>query len=81
MTKNSNHTAPRQRLADSLDKVFAKPLNPKHLLDVAECKLFGIGSESYVVGSRTETTAGNLLVNQNNFSYLSTAAAIFVVSL
>ena len=43
--------APRQRLADSLDKVFAKPLNPKHNLDAVESKLFGIGSESYVVGS------------------------------
>jgi L-rhamnose isomerase len=43
--------APRQRLADSLDKVFAKPLSPKHHLDAVECKLFGIGSESYVVGS------------------------------
>jgi len=79
MTKNSNHIAPRQRLADSLDKVFAKPLNPKNHLDAVECKLFGIGSESYVVGSRTETTAGILLVNQNNFSCLSIAAAIFVV--
>ncbi|RYD22480.1 MAG: L-rhamnose isomerase [Verrucomicrobiaceae bacterium] len=43
--------APRQRLADSLDRVFAKKLNPKHHLDAVECKLFGIGSESYVVGS------------------------------
>ncbi len=43
--------APRQRLSDSLDKVFAKKLNPKYHLDAVECKLFGIGSESYVVGS------------------------------
>ncbi len=43
--------SPRQRLAASLDKVFAKPLSPKHHLDAVECKLFGIGSESYVVGS------------------------------
>ena len=43
--------SPRQRLADSLDKVFEKKLNPKHHLDAVECKLFGIGSESYVVGS------------------------------
>ncbi|MEQ8673690.1 MAG: L-rhamnose isomerase [Aggregatilineales bacterium] len=41
--------APRQRLHESLDKVFAKPL--QHNLDAVECKLFGIGSESYVVGS------------------------------
>jgi L-rhamnose isomerase len=43
--------APRQRLAESLDQIFAKPLSPKHHLDAVECKLFGIGSESYVVGS------------------------------
>jgi L-rhamnose isomerase len=42
---------PRQRLSDSLDQVFAKKINPKHHLDSVECKLFGIGSESYVVGS------------------------------
>jgi L-rhamnose isomerase len=43
--------APRQRLQDALDQVFAKPLDPAHNLDAVECKLFGIGSESYVVGS------------------------------
>jgi L-rhamnose isomerase len=43
--------APRERLAESLDAIFAKPINPKHNLDAVEPKLFGIGSESYVVGS------------------------------
>ncbi len=43
--------SPRQRLEDSLDRIFAKRLSPKHHLDAVECKLFGIGSESYVVGS------------------------------
>jgi L-rhamnose isomerase len=43
--------APRERLAESLDAIFAKPTNPKHNLDAVEPKLFGIGSESYVVGS------------------------------
>ena len=42
---------PRQRLQDALDQVFAGPLDPAHNLDAVECKLFGIGSESYVVGS------------------------------
>jgi L-rhamnose isomerase len=55
--------APRQRLADSLDKVFAKPINPKHHLDAVECKLFGIGSESYVVGSH-EFYMGYAIKNQ-----------------
>ena len=42
---------PRQRLTESLDAVFAEPLDPHHNLDAVECKLFGLGSESYVVGS------------------------------
>ncbi len=43
--------APRQRLAQSLDEIFAAPLNAAHNLDAVEGKLFGLGSESYVVGS------------------------------
>ena len=43
--------APRELLADSLDQVFAIELDPLHNLDAVEAKLFGIGSESYVVGS------------------------------
>ena len=46
-----DRAAPRQRLLDALDKVFEKPLDPAHNLDAVECKLFGLGSESYVVGS------------------------------
>lgn len=42
---------PRERLAESLDQVFARPLDPRHNKDAVEGKLFGIGSESYVVGS------------------------------
>jgi L-rhamnose isomerase len=42
---------PRERLAQSLDVIFAEKLDPKQNLDAVECKLFGIGSESYVVGS------------------------------
>jgi L-rhamnose isomerase len=42
--------APRERLRDALDAVFAEDLGP-HNLDAVESKLFGIGSESYVVGS------------------------------
>jgi L-rhamnose isomerase len=43
--------APRRRLAAALDEVFAERLDPAHNLDAVESKLFGIGSESYVVGS------------------------------
>jgi L-rhamnose isomerase len=42
---------PRERLAASLDAVFAEELDPRLNLDAVESKLFGIGSESYVVGS------------------------------
>jgi len=42
---------PRQRLAESLDTLFAEPLDPRHNLDSVEGKLFGLGSESFVVGS------------------------------
>ncbi|HUR44885.1 MAG TPA: L-rhamnose isomerase, partial [Candidatus Saccharimonadales bacterium] len=47
----ADRSTPRVRLAESLDKIFAPRLNPKHNLDAVEAKLFGIGSESYVVGS------------------------------
>jgi len=55
--------SPRQRLTDSLNTVFAKKLSPKHHLDAVESKLFGIGSESYVVGSH-EFYMGYAIKNQ-----------------
>jgi L-rhamnose isomerase len=43
--------APRKRLIESLDAIFAEQLPGKDEIDAVECKLFGIGSESYVAGS------------------------------
>lgn len=43
--------APRQRLMASLDAVIGEKLNPAHHIDAVESKLFGIGAESYTVGS------------------------------
>jgi L-rhamnose isomerase len=43
--------APRERLQRSLDEMFAVPVDPAWNLDAIESKLFGIGSETYVVGS------------------------------
>lgn len=43
--------APRRLLRDSLDAIFEEEIDPTHNLDAVESKLFGIGSESYVVGS------------------------------
>ncbi|MEQ8847595.1 L-rhamnose isomerase [Botrimarina sp.] len=47
----ADRKGPRERLADSLDAVFAEPLDARHNLDAVESKLFGIGAESYTVGS------------------------------
>ena len=45
----ADRTTPRRLLLESLDTVLAEKLS--HNLDAVEPKLFGIGSESYVVGS------------------------------
>ncbi|MBN2211678.1 MAG: L-rhamnose isomerase [Sedimentisphaerales bacterium] len=43
--------APRQRLVESLDSIFTETLNQNYIRDAVEAKLFGIGAESYTVGS------------------------------
>ncbi len=45
----ADRVSPRKRLADSLDEIFETKL--RGTVDAVEPKLFGIGSESYVVGS------------------------------
>ena len=47
----ADRLGPRQRLQDSLDKALAEKMNKKYHIDAVESKVFGIGSESYVVGS------------------------------
>lgn len=42
---------PRERLRDSLDKIFAEKIDRRYNLDSVESKLFGLGVESYTVGS------------------------------
>ncbi len=54
---------PRARLEASLDAVFAEKIDPQFNLDAVESKLFGIGSESYVVGSH-EFYLGYAIKNQ-----------------
>jgi L-rhamnose isomerase len=46
-----DRAAPRMLLKESLDKILAAKIDPRHNLDAIEGKLFGLGSESYVVGS------------------------------
>jgi L-rhamnose isomerase len=47
----ADRRGPRERLREALDEVFAEKISPKHNLDAIEGKLFGIGTESYTVGS------------------------------
>jgi L-rhamnose isomerase len=42
---------PRELLCESLDAVLAEQIDPRYNLDAVEPKLFGLGSEAYVVGS------------------------------
>lgn len=41
----------RQNLKNSLDEIFKVKYDPLHMVDALEPKLFGIGTESFVVGS------------------------------
>ncbi|HHU77748.1 MAG TPA: L-rhamnose isomerase [Clostridiales bacterium] len=41
----------RQILRDSLDEILSVKYDRNHIIDAVESKLFGIGSEAYVVGS------------------------------
>ena len=43
--------APRERLVKALDAILAEKLDPRYNLDAVEGKLFGLGLESYTVGS------------------------------
>ncbi len=47
----ADRQTPRRLLLESLDMVLTEKIDPRYNLDSVEPKLFGIGSESYVVGS------------------------------
>ena len=47
----SDRLGPRQRMADSLDRIFRYKYNKKTCVPFLESKLFGIGLESYTVNS------------------------------
>jgi L-rhamnose isomerase len=53
----ADRKTPRILLKDSLDSILAEKIDPRYNLDAVEPKLFGIGSESYVVGSMEFYTA------------------------
>jgi L-rhamnose isomerase len=46
-----DRVGPRERLIESLDAIFRDPISPTLNLDSVEGKLFGLGCESYTVGS------------------------------
>lgn len=46
-----DRVGPRERLTESLDTIFKDRIDPAHNRDSVEGKLFGIGCESYTVGS------------------------------
>lgn len=47
----ADRLGPRQRLKDSLDEIFSEKLDSRYICDSVESKVFGIGLESYTVGS------------------------------
>ena len=55
---------PRKLLIESLDRILADKIDPRHNLDSVESKLFGIGVESYTPGSHEFYT--NYVMSRNN---------------
>lgn len=47
----ADRLGPRRRLKESLDEIFSVEIDKRYNVDAVESKLFGIGSEAYVVGS------------------------------
>ena len=47
----ADQLTPRKRLEAALDEITARKMNPAYAIDAVESKLFGIGVESYTVGS------------------------------
>ncbi len=47
----SDRLTPRKRLKEALDEIFAVEIDEAYNIDSVESKLFGIGSEAFVVGS------------------------------
>ena len=42
---------PRKRLMESLDEIFSEEIDEQYNVDTVESKLFGLGAETYTVGS------------------------------
>lgn len=59
----ADRKSPRVLLKESLDAILAHPIDRRYHLDAVEGKLFGIGAESYTVGSH-EFYLGYALANK-----------------
>jgi L-rhamnose isomerase len=59
----ADRKSPREILKKSLDEILVEKIDRRYNLDAVEPKLFGIGSESYVVGSH-EFYMGYAITNQ-----------------
>lgn len=60
----SDRLTPRKRLKDSLDEIFKVEIDEKYNTDSLESKVFGIGLESYTVGSHEFYMGYSLLNNK-----------------
>lgn len=67
----SDRLTPRKRLKESLDEIFAADVDETLNVDAVESKLFGIGSEAYVVGSH-EFYMGGYALKNNKLCLLDT---------
>lgn len=47
----TDRETPRRRMMRALDEIFSLPIDERYNVDAIESKLFGIGAESYTVGS------------------------------
>lgn len=47
----ADRMGPRRRLKESLDEIFSQQVDRRYVIDSVESKFFGIGFESYTVGS------------------------------
>lgn len=47
----ADRIGPRRRLKESLDEIFSQQVDRRYVIDSVEAKFFGLGLESYTVGS------------------------------
>lgn len=80
----ADRTSPRERLKDSLDQILAMPYDKSKVYVAVESKVFGIGLESYTVGSHefymNYAAKNNLLCLLDNGHYHPTESVADKIS-